>query len=1387
MLKQQHAAKQTGLRSTVSNTTESISNTYHPGQTGHIDLLGIFEQPTITDSQRSSQDHNDDDMQHVTQIADVRAEIYPESMRFRPPATPTTNGRKHNRVGETAADPNTTPRLPANPFAGHMGGLEGMMDGSQLFKATQALSSPLANVLPSDGLSERPSPDMHSAQRPATAEPLSSPAKFPPSNILRSVTEPHVTYISMKESQAERDRLAHMSRVRPGIAGQDGSDDDFDSDDSELRRRRVRRKIDQQTKEQFMGITARMTPARRGRGRGYKARNHRSNEASRPSSREATETHIISSGESAKDPHEIDTEEETEHEDDHNELPIDDVDELGDENKENFATKGIQVPMTDSRTNHRTTLHSPTQSSPTHRLLESPATPQSLEDAGNHAHQAITTTEKSQKPPIETQIVAIADSQSSQSYAKATGQSKITTMPSQVPGSSSDYSSLIPQSQANKANIQAASLAGRSKEERRAIAAPVTLVSSHIPVELSQTGSNGMCIAEAGTYLHGQTKDNFQNDHAGTRHVTQVLGSSPPTAPKESVLRTSGLEDRETVGHVDTVIPRPEGSVEDFPKSVATTEAQDAEIRPEIHYGASGSQQKAACTSVAQSTIPETSSASEGGEVLTRVVTRSLKCGAKQLPDATPADSSNGSTPFETAQSHQVNQDLRSSAIITERSEPIRSPAFPEVSGIRTITEIATAPSPVGVSADVDLDINLLTKEDMEYQNVMDQLSPSRKKRRGNHGRALPVAMPSTNVLPTTRPFSSQDDSGHNDESILTSSEPIRSRPAALQMPCQDTVSNDEEATLTSSEPIRSRPITRRQANESPPTTLTDAIDRCDALIEPEAVVKSSPRGRPRKIKPISTRIQGTASDDKKERPGTTRAVFTSTAPDGNNIQAPAVQPGGSSVVAPNRVFAHFNGNVAGYFPATCIGIVGGQEPRFRVRFDDGTVDVINGFGTRRLELLPGDVVKLDISGARTKNYIVESTQDLQLPTPTPDLETPVCRGRRRPQESTVYPQTDIHGHITVVVSVKHSKSADADGNNDEKISVPVKDVYLTQSMWTHFKNRDYAHTAALDRSISRLQTPSETTSSPSTPSSRTRRFKTAGFAKTLNRSLSARASPGLFENMAFAVTNISRIEDQERIKQQILANGGRILQSGFDELFHIPSLEITSPSRDSLAGSEFEPNETAASLGFTCLIADEHCRRTKYIEALALGIPCLATRWIQDCITKRRILPWVPYLLSSGESAYLGGAVRSRFLRPYNAETANLSGVLATRPKLLDGQSVLLIMSKSEEKTMKSHPLITHALGASQVSRAINVDAAAKAIAAAQANNEPWDWVYSHDNEKEVERQLFGGDKTGKKRKRGGRESGVSRMAGSRGKTKVVGNEFVVQSLILGQLVDME
>lgn len=288
-----------------------------------------------------------------------------------------------------------------------------------------------------------------------------------------------------------------------------------------------------------------------------------------------------------------------------------------------------------------------------------------------------------------------------------------------------------------------------------------------------------------------------------------------------------------------------------------------------------------------------------------------------------------------------------------------------------------------------------------------------------------------------------------------------------------------------------------------------------------------------------------------------------------------------------------------------------------------------------------------------------------------------------------------------------------------------------------------------------------------------------------------------LFTGMAFAVSFQSkrpgenedafqrRLDLSKDIEGMILDGGGRLLTDGFLELFDSATLQ-TMATRPAAEDDDDTPNSSlnlaadSRALGFTALIADGHSRKVKYMQALALGLPCISDRWITDCIGKRAILDWSPYLLCAGQSTFLRGAVRSRILTPYPAAEARLVDVIEQRAQLLAGSKILLVMKKSrqEEKKMM-YVFVTHVLGAS-LRRAYGITEAQDMMLDRQLRGSPYDLVYIDENTG-TEAALF--------------KKNATRL-GPRGrpireplpiKVRTLTDELVIQSLILGRMIERD
>ena len=1329
--------------------TESTSMTCLPGQTGHIDLLGAYGDPSPLDRDASDHEDLEDELGAMSQLPEVRAEPFPESKRFRQPTTPASMNKKRKRHDLTSPTTASTPGRPVNPFAGQPNGADGLMDPSQLFKATQAPSSPLPTMLPSDGLSDRPSPNFNDMQRPSTADQSSSPIKRPALATTRSVPDPQTKYISMKESQEERDRRRlEETRRRQAEALAESSDDGFESDDSIVRSYNLRRKMELGSHPRFSTITADRRPGsngrvrgqRQGRGRGRGGERGRGLGNTHRDSRSQSDT--ISPSASKPEPVLISddaspeaalraSESETEHEEDPIQVTTSQVQDLTEENKENIGSSGIQVPGTVSKLRSETKI---IQRSPLMQRARIAVGRNEIDLPGTAS------TDKTEEFPKASPAFDVANSQPVEK-----GSHIGTINQAVVPASSPDSRAVVPHSQPQGAHITEPKRDGTTVQSADSTQELLGSL-SRPPRNLPQN--------EADCSLASPP----MSDDEGTQPATS--STEAPSHPVREPHHT-----------------HPDGNDKDQ-LSNATNEAPGSKVRT------AEDQQKHALqlpssgpiNAHSPSIIPESSASG--------AVSRSTRSSPNKAPERplnNPVCTSPGasdqnnfdhegsrSTAFGTAHTHAEAAPHQShSAGAFQGEPPVESPVR-QSSRLRTMTEIAGQPTPSDAIGSIDLDINLMTSEDVEFHSIVSDRSspvvPAKKRRRGLHGRAV------------------RDDRGNctsRDSSRVTS--PPSSHPA--DQGGESSVREVENPTSLVEAPADGVDTDKKSPSRAEAPPSAGSIPKLSKTTKGASVRPANILTKPSPLRVDTTRNAGLNAPCNHLR-------GNSELDQGNDAATTGIGPQVSdladAVLAPSRVFAHFNGSPSGYYPATCIDVLVGEEPRYKVRFDDGTVDTINAYGVRRLELRKGDNIKIDAPGTRTKAYVVEDLQKRQQPAVPLDPETPSRRGRKQQTQQFQLCSTDIHGHDTVIVSLKQRQPSCDGEQSRQRITFPVSQIYLTSTMWPAFKDRPFTHNFANLGSASVLPTPSERSSTPATPSSRTRRAKL--FALPTARATMPRSDrdTGLFNNMIFAISNIVQDEKRKRITNLVQNHGGRVLALGFDELFDIPRLAMTStgkPSPRKANDTEFGLKPGMADMGFTCLLADKHSRSAKYIQALALGIPCLSSRWVQDCISKQRIVPWDIYLLAAGESTILDGAVRSRQLPYYPAENARLSAMVENRAKLLDGMSVLLIMTKSEEKDMQNHPLLTYALGAARVCRAASIEAASNTVTDARANGQHWDWVYSHVNEKQAEKVLFGERSTGKKRKRARVEDESD--ANGNVKPRIVGHEFLIQSLILGRLVE--
>ncbi|KAI4732103.1 hypothetical protein E4T49_00145 [Aureobasidium sp. EXF-10728] len=590
--------------------------------------------------------------------------------------------------------------------------------------------------------------------------------------------------------------------------------------------------------------------------------------------------------------------------------------------------------------------------------------------------------------------------------------------------------------------------------------------------------------------------------------------------------------------------------------------------------------------------------------------------------------------------------------------------------------------------------------------------------------------------------------------------------------------------------PLRT-PIARRQESVKAPRSRLSHAQRLSP--------KECPQ-QGREIAPADSVLQSGAAQGgtttTTEHVDATDVSMTDVASEHNNDHDENTDPS-AEITQPHRVLALFKGTGQAYYPATCLGAATLDGLKLRIRFDDGTITQLDSYLVRRLDLRRGDQVKVDLQGMRSKVYVVVGFQD-----------------KVENAEPESYPKTDIHGFETLQLVVKDRDSVTAlpRVETTTSLKVPVTSVYLTQTMWVRFEGRNYLSSTASMTTIatghsSRPQTPVPQNPTLATPASRSRRGTVTSIHTSTITSVRSLARPefasplpagrGILSGMAFAVSYSADSPEKNRVLELIQAHGGLTLEKGFDELFSVKDLGDALEEAGSSSSSATNDTDAlilssrAQTLGFVALIADKHSRRAKYVQALALSLPCLSGRWILDSVASATPLPWAKYLLPAGESAFLSGAVRSRTLTPYLPTTTKLAQTIQDRERLLQGGRVLLVSAGAggrKWEARRAYAFLTVALGASVVRRVSGLDSAKRILDTEQG----WGWVYVEGTIEEAENVLFrngsvedaGTSKKGRKRKRD--DEGKEKMVavGRDGKVRIVGDEFVVQSLILGDLM---
>ena len=123
--------------------------------------------------------------------------------------------------------------------------------------------------------------------------------------------------------------------------------------------------------------------------------------------------------------------------------------------------------------------------------------------------------------------------------------------------------------------------------------------------------------------------------------------------------------------------------------------------------------------------------------------------------------------------------------------------------------------------------------------------------------------------------------------------------------------------------------------------------------------------------------------------------------------------------------------------------------------------------------------------------------------------------------------------------------------------------------------------------------------------------------------------SNSLFTSMSFVITFNKNEMNKDPLEKEITRRGGTVLSAGFEEFFDAASIKIPPPGNSVAKRRQSEASDTlvlvkkSLNTGFACVLANTHSRTPKYLQALALGLPCLSTQWVDKCIAEDKIVDW--------------------------------------------------------------------------------------------------------------------------------------------------------------------
>ncbi|EFR00882.1 BRCT domain-containing protein [Nannizzia gypsea CBS 118893] len=1279
--------------------------TLHEGDTGHVDL---FSDADSTAGAANPDEDRGSQASDSGQSSPTSYEPFPESQRFNT-STPAIHKGHISNIASTA-----TPSTLRNPFGSDNKTPGSVMALSQLFNATQATSSPSTHIPRLEPPSDMPSPNIP-IQRPMRNTVPFSPSLLGTSMSRPDPVEPEANYISMQESQAEREK--RLQKSSSNLV--DPDDDPFQAGESAIERRIRQMKSKNEVRKEFESIKA---PAR-----------------------------------------------------------------------------------VTTRNNPKLDVSSSPPLNPDHTTSRLKALQSALENNGEE--ERVFDTDRGEDSEVETEqeevsmIQPLRSSQRTQSFPEE-DKENVDSGPVQnstlAVSTHSALSSVLDLDQSPSNNCQQPLGALQSSTGTTSVRFISNPRRGSRPPWVSQPERKGNSREDAIKYgTQGKERDNnFLSGRStifgsgmGPINLSKQIPSSPPLRDINNIINNQ--PDEEDDSPISQTSPTP------LPKAINRNHSTPHKLNPDMPNLNKGSSTTSRVFETPSQSAPE-------GRNLSRKVPETSPTGKRQNRVAStsatnfPTEFGDGTDGIDEDDNLPNLPRFNDSAILkslgsqelaalrpSRRVQAILS--SPSGRQRRSMTAIASDESPRPAASEIPInEIRLLNADDRIFQSMMATVDSPIKRRRGNDGKRIQELL---------------QDRQHNLANELNNNIPAYSPISPIGPIYSDTPRTLQRATKELHQPSEPRnvyandiwdfqpspqrpvqkskpmvtaglPILRKevQKTEQQPTRNKRSVLDAVVIHLPSNSSLSTP------LEPLSRTPSSPSLQAQTERSDSILELNKDT------------EKPNEEIVSANHIFAFFNGRPAGYYPAICVGTSDGvTKQQLLVHFDDSeAVEKIDIRGAKSLELRIGDIVKVNHPDVpKVPHYVTGFGKRLQSPTEDADLNT---------WDRQI---SDVYGNTTVRLKRKLTKVVPR-GKIPRAITMPISKLYLDQNLWSRFGERPYS----IDSLPKVLQVVPQ-----------------AMEQSMHNRATQVEQTPvvepgraGIFSGMTFALSYTGNEKRGKDVESMLSDNGGIILKNGFDQLFESFSWELVLPTaKDEKLQTEgsLMLTQRAKETGFTCLITDQHSRRAKYMQALALNLPCLAGQWVYACIEKQEIVEWEPYLLAAGSSIFLDNAVKSRILRPYLPSESKFLDVIATRPKVFSDQYMLFVMGRKQvAQQRQAYAFLTCALGAEHVYPVQTFQAALDILSqATELHPEPsgwvkgrskWDWIYVGEESaattarialsklsSTVSKPPTRGRARSVKPLQGQDSDGGKRKGESFQNIKILDNEFLCQILILGRLFE--